>query len=393
MRKLYRFIAFGYFAIVVVSVLLQMTGLMQFGAPLSIIPTPQRPPIVVTLGYSSEQSKWLTTAAQQFAATNPTLGGRPIQIALRSQSSLALLDDVAADRFQPTAIIPAGSSLLEAFERDWDSQHGGLPIIAVSGPNKPQPVALSPLVLVSWQERADRLFPSGTTDVWQRLHDALTKTTWGDSTLGGKQEWGPVKLGLASPLRANSGVEGLILLAYAYHHKTQGLTLGDIHDPGFGTWLQDVAVGVNDSPDSTDALMSSFLVKGRSAYDVAIVYESQVVSNYQNAPSDVRVLYPAATMWSDHPFVVLSGDWVSSEQQEAARFFRDFLLTQDTQRLARAYGFRPAIAGIGIDENVPDNPFLGAKAIGVQQITTGNVAVPAPEVLDALQQEWQKLHG
>lgn len=393
MRRIARFVALGYLAIVIVTALLQLAGVTRFAAPLAVLPTPQRPPIVVTIGYSSEQSKWITAAAQQFADTSPTLGGRPIQLVLRAQGSLSMLADVVQDRFQPTAIIPAGSGLLATLDRDWGARHTGAVVVASSGPNQPQPVALSPLVLVSWQERADLLFPSGTANVWQRLHDALTKNNWSDPALGGQQAWGPVKLGHTSPEQANSGIETLTLLAYAYHNKSQGLTLGDIDDPGFKKWLGEIEQGVTDFPESTDTLFNSFLLKGASAYDVAVVYESQIVGDLNRIQGRMRVLYPPATTWSDHPFVVLQAPWNSAEQQAAARMFRDFLLGEPAQRLARQYGFRPANANVRLDETAPDNPFSAAGQYGVQLTTAGVVAAPAPEILDELRSIWKQVRG
>lgn len=388
MRKIARFVALGYVVVVAAAALLRVAGLARFAAPLDVLPVPPQQPIVVSLGYSSEQHEWLVAAAQQFQATGPSLRGRPIQIALRSQASLALIQDIASQRFQPTAIIPSGSTQLAVLERDWSARQAGAPIVAADGPNKPQPMALSPLVLVSWQERAGLLFPQGNQDIWRRLHDALQKPNWGDPALRGRPEWGPVKFGHASPLTDNSGIETLALLAYAYHNKAQDLTPGEIDDFKFEGWLKEIEDGVTDFPASTDILFNAFLSKGPSAYDVVMAYESQAVRAIARVRQDLRVLYPPATTWSDHPFTVLEAPWNTPEQQEAARMFRDFLLAEPAQQLARQYGFRPANANVPLNAAVPDNPFPMAAAAGVQQDTPGGVAPPSPEVLDTLAQFW-----
>jgi len=390
MRQIARLIGLGYVGVIALVVALQLLGVTRFMAPVNVIPLPQRPPVVVNLIYSSEQQEWMLAAAQQFAATEPSIRNRPIQLVLRSQPSQSIIDGIVSGSSQPTAIIPAGSTQLATLSRDWARQHGGSPLVATNGANQPQPIALSPLVLAGWKERMDLLFPSGNQDVWQRLHDALVKTDWSDPALGGKQEWGPVKLGHASPQTANSGIETLVLLAYAYQHKAQGLNLGEINDAGFQSWLKEIEQGVPDTPNSTDALFDAFLLKGPSAYDVVVVYESQAIRGITQARQSLRVIYPPATTWSDHPFAVLEASWNTPEQQEAAQLFRDFLLSEPAQRLALRYGFRPANAAVSLTANIPDNPFPAAASAGVQQTAPGSVAAPPPELVDALVDLWQQ---
>lgn len=392
MRQIARLIALGYLGVIALTAALQLLGVTRFGAPVNVIPLPQRPPVAVDLIYSSEQQAWITEAAQQFAATAPTVRGRPIQLVLRAQGSQAIVDGIVSGGSQPTAIIPAGSAQLTALGARWDAQHAGAPIIAANGADAPQPIALSPLVLLGWKERMDLLFPPGQKDIWQRLHDALQKNNWSDPSLGGKQEWGPVKLGHASPQSANSGVETLALLAYAYRNKAQGLTAADINDPGFQKWLNEIEQGVTDTPPSTDALFNDFLRKGPSAYDLAVVYENQAISGIPLARQPIRVIYPPATTWSDHPFAVLQAPWSAPEQQEAARQFRDFLLGEPAQQLALRYGFRPANSAVPLNAQTPDNPFPNAAGIGVQQTSPGSVAALSPDLIEALVNIWQQTH-
>ena len=386
MRQIARFVAIGYFAAVAIAAVLQFAGLTQFAAPFNVIPVPARPPIVVSLVYSSEQREWLLAAAQQFAATRPTLHGRPIQLALQDRGSQAIVAGI--EQIKPVAIIPASSAQIVALSRSGAAALAG-------GASAPQPIALSPLVLVGWKERTDRLFPAGTLDVWGRLHNAVLKTNWADPELGGQQAWGPVKFGHASPRTTNSGVEALILLAYAHAGKGQGLTTGDVSRPEFGTWLQEVESGVTDFPDSTDALFNSFLARGPPAYDVVIAYENQAIASVESAKrwGTLQVVYPPATLLADHPFAILEAPWVTPEQQEAARLFRDYLLGDAAQRQALRYGFRPASAAVSLASTEPGNLFPAASAIGVKQDLPGSVELPPPEVTEALVSVWRQQTG
>jgi len=384
MRQIARFVAFGYFAIVIIAAALQLVGLAQFAAPFNVIPAPARPPIVVNLVYSSEQREWITAAAQQFAAGKPTLRGRPIQITLQDRGSKTIIDDIMQGRSQPTAIIPAGSAQISELQQSNKAKLAGIP----------QPIALSPLVLVGWKERTDLLFPNGTQDIWARLHDALKPDVkW--VTLGGKDEWGPVKFAHASPRATNSGAETLMLLAYHYHKKAQGLTAGAVNDSGFQSWLNDIESVIPNFPESTDSFFSSFLSQGPSANDVVVAYENQAVMGIERAKKwgAIQVIYPPATTLADHPFAILDAPWVAPEQQEAAGLFRDYLLGEPAQRLALHYGFRPANAAVSLTANEPNNMFLAALNIGVQRDLPSSVELPPPEVQDALVKLWGQQTG
>jgi hypothetical protein len=386
MRQITRFVALGYFAVVAVAAVLQLVGLTQFTAPFSLIPARARPPIVVSLVYSSEQREWLVAAAQEFAARQITVRGRPIQLTLQSRGSQAIVADL--DQLKPTAIIPASSSQLAELARSGN-------VRLAAGANAPQPIALSPLVLVGWKERTDLLFPQGTANAWARLHDAVLKTNWSDPSLGGNSTWGPVKWGHTSPRTSNSGAETLILLAYAFSNKAQGLSSADIASPEFQKWLQEIESGAADFPDSSDTLFNAFLARGPSAYDVVTAYENQAALGVERAKKwgELQVLYPPATVLADHPFAILDAAWVAPEQQEAARAFRDYLLNEPAQRLALRYGFRPANAAVSLTDSDPNNIFAAALGNGVRPELPGGVETPAPKVTEELVRIWGQQTG
>jgi hypothetical protein len=235
---------------------------------------------------------------------------------------------------------------------------------------------------------------SGHCRLWASLHDALLKPNWGDPSLGGDPGWGPVKFSHASPRTDNSGSDSLALLAYAYHKKPQ-LTPADIASTEFQSWLGEIEGRVSDFPASTDTLFGAFLARGPSAYDVVVAYENQAVARVGRAAQwgQLQVIYPSATMLSDHPFAILEASWVAPEQQEAARIFRDYLLGEPAQRLALRYGFRPANTAVSLNDSDPSNMFLNASTIGVRPELPGGVETPAPEVADALLRLWGQQTG
>ncbi|NJO85054.1 MAG: ABC transporter substrate-binding protein, partial [Blastochloris sp.] len=130
------------------------------------------------------------------------------------------------------------------------------------------------------------------------------------------------KFGQTSPETSNSGIQTLVLLAYAYHNKTTGLSLADIRDAGFRAWMGDMqqSVANNGYPNSTGNLMEDVMRRGPSQYDFIVVYENLAIENIERVQpwGTLRVYYPPANILSDHPYAILDAPWVAPEQRAAA---------------------------------------------------------------------------
>jgi hypothetical protein len=155
------------------------------------------------------------------------------------------------------------------------------------------PVAASPLVLVTWSERADRLAGTcqgGSVDL--ACVNAAAGQRWDD--LGGDASWGPFKPGLSYPGRSSVG---LAALAHA--------TVTELGTPQFGTrsladgdyldWLSTFARAVPDfDPPAGDAL-AAMLQIGPASFDVAATTEAAALtalgSSAQRADL-LRIVYP-----------------------------------------------------------------------------------------------------
>lgn len=382
MQRLSRIIALGYIAVC----LLALGGRALIGplgyAPFPIVSGPARPPIVVTIWYGTEKQDWLEEARARFAATNPTYAGRPIQIELKGLGSREMAERAAQQNWgsdtPPTALSPASAFWLD--------------LARVGVAEAPRPLVLSPLVVVGWDERAKVLWPSAPRDLWQDLHAAIANPA-GWKGLGGAESWGPVKLGHTRPLTSNSGAQALLLMAYGFYGKRDGLSTADVNNPEFQTWLKEIEDGVPSFGDSTGTFMDDVVRYGPAKYDFGIVYEHLALRSMAAAQGKLRIFYPPATLLSDHPFAVLQGDWVAPEQRAAADQFRDFLLSRPIQELALQYGFRPVDQGVSIQSNDPNNPFVRYAQNGAQVAIAGQVGVPPPDVIEALLRLWQTKIG
>jgi ABC-type Fe3+ transport system substrate-binding protein len=404
MKNITRLIGFGYLAIAIAAViansLLGSIGYAPF--PISVGPAPE--PVVVTIWYGTEKKEWLDAAVKRFAETNPHQGRRPIQIKLVGIGSRELPLRVAAQDWrsdpQPTVISPASSIWVELLRSEWAAR-GNQGAIVDTGQSPP--LALTPLVLVAWEERANVLWPKGQADFWQQFHTALTQSSWvdvarkngfaeGSPELLKAQNWGPVKFGHTSPLTSNSGAQTLLLMAYGFFNKTSGLTVADVQNREFITWMAEIEQAVPQFGDSTGTFMDEMVLRGPSQYDVVAVYENLAIENIDKAKrwGNLKISYPPSTIFSDHPYAILNAPWVTADQQAAAGQFRDFLLSRPIQELALQYGFRPADPNVPITASDPNNPFNKYQSSGIRVDVGQQVASPAGDVLSALLAVWQQ---
>jgi hypothetical protein len=261
---------------------------------------------------------------------------------------------------------PADSSLANLLASDWEIKYGKAPFPA-SGDAAPQPLLLTPLVFVVWEDRAKVLRDAaGGQLTWKAIHKAVTaKGGW--PAVGGKAGWGFVKLGHTDPTRSNSGLQALVLMALE-HHGAQTVTVEHVLDPKFQAFVKDIELGVTRLEASTGTFMTDMLRFGPSKYDIALVYESLAVSQLENAQKrwdNLHLYYPSVTMWSDHPVVVLDAPWVTPAARAAAEQLVAFLRSRPVQATALRFGFRPADPAVPIKTADGANPFTKMAQYGL----------------------------
>jgi hypothetical protein len=352
---------------------------------LSFRPPPA--PVSIQIVYGTEKEEWLEEAAARFVATNPTAGGRTIEIELEGAGSRGMVLSIIQDELQPTVISPASSIHTELLRGEWQTRYNDT--ILFEGNDAPQPLVITPLVVVAWEERARALSLDDPTQLWDNLHRLLSdQQGWGSFE---HPEWGLARWGHTNPETSNSGIQTIVLLAYAYHNKTNGLTTEDILDPAFQQWFSDFEQAVPEFPSSTGFLMENMLQFGPSKYSFIVVYENLAIENFevsQGRGGQLRTYYPPANILSDHPYAILDAEWVTPDQREAAAQFREFLLSEPTQELALQYGFRPANTQVALNE--PGSPFIDYEDNGIQIDIAQSLEVPPARVINELIDLWRR---
>ena len=324
---------------------------------------PARPGTVVEVPfeYSTEKREWLEAAVGEFERANPG-----IKVKLTGRGSLDSVNDILDGKSQPVLWSPADSSLANLLASDWETKYGK-PLFPASGDAAPQPLLLTPLVFVVWEDRAKVLRDgAGGQLTWKAIHKAVTaKGGW--PAVGGKAGWGFVKLGHTDPTRSNSGLQALVLMALE-HHGAQAVTVEHVLDPKFQDFVKDIELGVTRLEASTGTFMTDMLRFGPSKYDIALVYESLAVSQLENAQKrwdNLHFYYPSVTMWSDHPVVVLDAPWVTPAARAAAEQVVAFLRSRPVQATALRFGFRPADPAVPIKTADGSNPFTKMAQYGL----------------------------
>ncbi|HEY1012070.1 MAG TPA: extracellular solute-binding protein [Herpetosiphonaceae bacterium] len=398
-----RLIAIGFLALCGLVVGLVAAGLVNPSAPVAVFPTaqprPTEPPdpskaITLEFVYSTEKREWMDGAPQlppsagfagrdqlqgaidQWLATNPTVDGRPITVKRTALGSQEIVAGLQNGSLKPAAISPASTMQLAQINQ-----------LTVDGTTNlaadAQPLVLTPLVLFAFKDTpAAKL--AGNPQFWQELQRLVVEPARAQR----------LKFAQTSPDTSNSGLQTMLLMAYAFRGKADNLAAADIASTEFRTWWAQYAKNVEKFGRSTGPIVTEVLQFGPSRYSAVALYENLAVENLRTALGrnyDPVIIYPPQNIYSDHPFAVLDAPWVSAEQREAAEQLRAFLLQEPAQRNAVLLGFRPANDAVKLD--IPGSPFAAPANLerGLQpQLSAPLVAAPPAEVVTAMLDFWTK---
>jgi len=349
------------------------------------------PEVELTFEYSTEKKDWLEAAVAAFHKANPR-----IHVTLTGKGSLEAASAILEGTDKPVLWSPADSLVANLLASDWQIKNQA-PLFPTTGDRAPQPLLLTPLVFVVWEERARVLVDHDHTHdgqlSWKTIHRALASPK-GWAGLGGKPAWGFVTLGHTDPNKSNSGMEALALMSYEYFTRTSGLTVEQLLDPGFQQFVRTIERGVQHFESSTGTFMTDMIRFGPSKYDIAVVYESLAVSQLENAQGrwgSLHIYYPPVTIWSDHPIVLLDAPWVTAAQQAAGAQLIAFLRSTPVQTTALRFGFRPADTSVPLKTSDATNPFTKSAQYGLSLELPPAAQAPEGAVVRNLLMMWSRL--
>jgi hypothetical protein len=329
---------------------------------------------------------WVQDAARKFNEEQHTLEGQPIHVTITPMDGL-----VAKGRYEqeemdplPTAWIPDSRYLVELVNAVY-KERLGRDVFLTDGEYRARPLATSLLTWGIYDSRAGVLEGEYGDISWNTIHDAaIAPGGWGE--LGGENDWGYFKLAIPSPRKNVSGLQAMVAAAGEYYGKTN-ISVEDVTDPEFQAWLGEIMSSMSDLSGGTYTAADLALF-GYTTGDAGLLLESDLLVNMQGLQTrwaePMRIVYPEYVTWFDFPFTVWMGPETSALEKNAALEFEKYVLSEEVQREALAYGLRPANPAVVVTEGSSlFTQWADQGVLGVVPRTTA-MRYPDRDVLQAL---------
>ncbi|MEJ5309075.1 MAG: hypothetical protein WHX52_04835 [Anaerolineae bacterium] len=351
---------------------------------------------------------WVRDAATAYNATNPTLNGVPVKVEITPMDGLTALGrwdrndfgaleagktmeslteaEKAALKNFPTAWIPDSRYLVELANASY-KERLGRDVFLTDGEYRARPIAISLFTWGIYESRATVLEQRFGGVSWNIIHDAaVAKGGWPE--LGGDPSWGFFKLVVPNPNKNAGGLTAMVAAAGEYYKRTD-ISVADFTDPQFQTWLRELMGSVTDFSSASAYTAEDFALFGYSVGDGGQLLESDLLQNMQGIltrwDDPLKIYYPQYVTWFEFPFTIWVGPETSALEKNAALEFQRFLLSEEQQKAALAYGLRPTNPNVPLDAT-PESLFVKWKDRGVEMVVPRSDAMRNPdrEVLLAL---------
>lgn len=364
--------------------------------------TVQRPNTVdIRILTSLPVEPWVRSAAEQFNAEKHTIDGVPIQVQIEAVDGLTALgrwdrnefgalsagqtpdtltdeERQALTRF-PVAWIPDSRYLVELANAAY-KERLGRDVFLTDGEYRARPIAISLFTWGLYNSRADVLEQKFGEINWEAIHDAAI-AAGGWPELGGQPAWGFFKLVVPNPSRNVGGLAAMIAAAGEYYDRTN-ISVEDVVNPEFQKWLKELMGAVTDFSSSSAYTAEDFALFGYSVGDGGQLLESDLLQNMQGIltrwEDPLALYYPEYLTWFDFPFSVWVGPETTALQKNAALEFQRYLLSDEQQKAALAYGLRPANPNISVDAS-EESLFVKWADRGVLPVVPRTTAMRSPD--------------
>lgn len=358
--------------------------------------------ISISIANAATKQVWMEQAVREFnrrSLSEPEfqVGGRPVIVQSLQEvvdgrrsdyRSGTMVADSLSGKIKPTALSPGDESWLSVLNRDWQTHHGRAATTGAAAV-----LVRTPLVLAMWQSRARALecWPAaGPACTWERIR-ALSVSAEG-WRLFGQPAWHRLKLGYGYAGESNSGTLSMVLMCMIGAKKSRALSAGDVApETGCGKMMADIEKSKVHSGNRSGWLLQKLRDGGPEYVDAVITNEAEVIAFNREHGSGLReplvAVYPQdGTILFNQPYAILDGaPWVSTEQVEAAKVFRKYLLSGPLQEAVRSLGLRPAdpAAKLGAPFEVANGVNPDARIVARE--------LPDALVIDRVVEVWHKV--
>lgn len=328
--------------------------------------------LTISIAYSPEKTGWLTDRIAAFNTQRNKVGNQTIYVEGIEESSGAARTKIKSGQLNVTIWSPSASTWLEVLKQETNN-----PNIAVSN----KPLVLTPVVIGMWKPMAEAMGWPNTPIGWSDMLDLTNDPEgWGKY---GHPEWGRFSWGHTDPEISTTALSTLIAEFYAATGKQSGLTVNDVQNSESQQFIRSLGKSIKHYGYNT-LIFSDNMKKFGMSYISAFPMEeiTLIEFNKNNPPATPLVaIYPKeGTFWHDDPFIVLAS--ASDSQRQAADQFYNFLLTEESQKIAMGYGFRPANASVNLADPISTN--YGVQPTGVQNLLES----PPADVIVAVKNSW-----
>jgi Ca-activated chloride channel family protein len=140
-------------------------------------------------------------------------------------------------------------------------------------------------------------------------------------------------------------------LAYSALGKTEGLSADEVYSDAVVEAFRFVEQNTYHYGIQSRPLMQVLAQRGPTYLHAVTTSEAETLKTNAEFGSTMRYplvfIFPAkGTFWSEQPYCILDGDWVTDQQKEAATIFKDYLLDSKQQEMAITYYLRPINSSI-----------------------------------------------
>jgi len=350
---------------------------------------------------------WVRAAADQFNASGATLEGHPIRVTVVPMDGLAALSKwdreeffVLGDRDRetltetekeqlanfPAVWIPDSRYLPELVNASYKEKLGR-DVFLSDGEYRARPLVISLLAWGVFESRTKVLEAAYGEISWQAIHDAaMAERGWpqigeqaGLADPSELNSWGFFKLAIPHPRKNAGGMHAIIAAAGEYYDRPR-IDVADLTNADFLTWLEQALMSVTDFSAASQP-GENLALFGYTTGDVAQLLEADLLVNMAGiqtrSPELLLIRYPRYVTWFDFPFTVWMGPETTALEKNASLEFEKYLLSQEVQAQALAYGLRPVHPDVPVDSG--DSLFVRWRDQGAVTFVERTTAMRSPD--------------
>ncbi len=351
-----------------------------------VTPLPQDA-VVVEFHSSNTKQDWVDQVIESFNSADKTIaGGQPIVVVAHHVGSGSSMNNILDGDIQPTVWSPGSRLWTARLNQAWNDRSGQ----SIIRSECPATIRV-PLAIAMWEPMARALGWPDEPIGWNDLAELSTNPKGWEAY--DHPEWGQFKFGHPHPEHSNSGMLSLVAEVYAAAEVINDLTVDQVKSAQVNERVGAVEQNVYHYGKTDVHILERMTQRGPDYLHAVTSYESNVIRWNKNHADDLQfplvTIYPSGgTFWVQNPYCILSADWVTPQQAEAAEIFRGYLLSPEQQAKTIESGLRPADTSIALQS--PIDMAHGAIP-GVTQNDIPPLPYPDDELINHIIDTWHQV--